>query len=526
MPFDKEHSARVREPGDFIEDSIRRSNISDGIDLLSGQLLEDQVPEGGDPESMVTQSYRFDAAKFSAQEAQDWLEEEGIEVIEFEEASDEEAEEAAEPEDNDDKDDKNGTDEDDGKPIEDDTEDYLVREAKAREKYAGLVNLAAGTYSAKCKMKALAMPTVTAIAAPGEDEGEEPAASEDGKIRREFRLLSGDQIITDSQGLVLSIPGEVLEAAAPMFAERLDARGRGGPMPLRLDHDRAADRIVGRVESSSFAAAESFEGIEIPAGVNGVVAVDPELDPKVAKLVDEGLINAVSAHWTQEWVPSHPEMGLWEFLVSMGDVVEGEIVHMKASKITAVREVSLVDFGADPFALAAKADGGAAEEEMLKEILAACGLADDTSAEKAINQIKGQAEAMQAAQAELATAQAELAEVKAELEALKAAAQAEARKHKVEKAVAEGRLTPAEAKAMAPWAQASPESFEAFVAARKPGEGVPLGVQFNEIPAPAPEDVIPAGADPKVVEALKPLAEKLGMSVAELLAGKPAPPRK
>lgn len=78
-PYPNEHSARVRDPKDFIEDSFRRKNIDDGVDIIIGKL------KGGDG-SMVVQAYRFDASKFTAEEAKKWLKDHDVKYIDFEPA--------------------------------------------------------------------------------------------------------------------------------------------------------------------------------------------------------------------------------------------------------------------------------------------------------------------------------------------------------------------------------------------------------------------------------------------------------
>jgi hypothetical protein len=79
-PYPNEHSARIREPGDFKPDSFRRKNIETGIDIIIGKL------KSGD-DSMVTQAYRFKADKFTAEEAKKWLKDHKIKYISFEAAS-------------------------------------------------------------------------------------------------------------------------------------------------------------------------------------------------------------------------------------------------------------------------------------------------------------------------------------------------------------------------------------------------------------------------------------------------------
>jgi len=80
MPLPSEHSARVRDPGDFKQDTFRRKNIDTGVDIITGKLKS-----GGD--EMVTQTYRFKVDKFTAAEAKEWLKDNKIEYISFEPAA-------------------------------------------------------------------------------------------------------------------------------------------------------------------------------------------------------------------------------------------------------------------------------------------------------------------------------------------------------------------------------------------------------------------------------------------------------
>jgi len=79
MPYPNEHSARLRNPDDFIQDSFRRQNIEDDIDIIIGKL------KGED--TMTTQSYRFKSDKFTVKQAKAWLKDHEIEYIAFEPAS-------------------------------------------------------------------------------------------------------------------------------------------------------------------------------------------------------------------------------------------------------------------------------------------------------------------------------------------------------------------------------------------------------------------------------------------------------
>lgn len=79
MPYPGEHSARVKNPGSFQEDSFRRQNIADGIDIIIGNL-------NGENE-LTTQAYRFKVDKFTAKEARSWLKDHDIKFISFEPAT-------------------------------------------------------------------------------------------------------------------------------------------------------------------------------------------------------------------------------------------------------------------------------------------------------------------------------------------------------------------------------------------------------------------------------------------------------
>lgn len=84
-PYPNEHSCRLREPGDFIDDSFRRySRESDGkkYSVIAGKL------EGGDG-SMIEQSYRYPTDDWGESEARSHCE--GHDGIKFEPASGEES---------------------------------------------------------------------------------------------------------------------------------------------------------------------------------------------------------------------------------------------------------------------------------------------------------------------------------------------------------------------------------------------------------------------------------------------------
>jgi len=79
MPYPSEHSARLRDPGDFQSNSFRRKEIAPGVSIVMGRLKGQQT--------MTAQSYRFDKERFTAAQAKTWLKEHDVKNISFEKAS-------------------------------------------------------------------------------------------------------------------------------------------------------------------------------------------------------------------------------------------------------------------------------------------------------------------------------------------------------------------------------------------------------------------------------------------------------
>lgn len=81
--FPNEHAARLADPADFLADSFRRKQIAAGISLVLAKRKAD-----GESGPMEAQSYRFDRAKFTAQQARKWLADHRVKPILFETAGD------------------------------------------------------------------------------------------------------------------------------------------------------------------------------------------------------------------------------------------------------------------------------------------------------------------------------------------------------------------------------------------------------------------------------------------------------
>ena len=65
-PYPNEHAQRVEDPKRFIQDRIRRKEIAPGVWIITG-------PKIGGSGSYEVQAYRFDAKKFTAEQARQWL---------------------------------------------------------------------------------------------------------------------------------------------------------------------------------------------------------------------------------------------------------------------------------------------------------------------------------------------------------------------------------------------------------------------------------------------------------------------
>jgi HK97 family phage prohead protease len=95
MPYPNEHAARLRDPGDFDPDSFRRTkggtiygskNVPETISIIWGKLKDANAPA----DAPLPQALRFPTSDWTEAQARKWLEDNEIEVIDFEPASEEE----------------------------------------------------------------------------------------------------------------------------------------------------------------------------------------------------------------------------------------------------------------------------------------------------------------------------------------------------------------------------------------------------------------------------------------------------
>lgn len=84
MPYPNEHSARVRDPGDFESDSFRVKKLpkskggKGGVRMIMGRLKGEKT--------MTVQAYRFPKSLYTPEEAKQWLKDNDVKYISFEAA--------------------------------------------------------------------------------------------------------------------------------------------------------------------------------------------------------------------------------------------------------------------------------------------------------------------------------------------------------------------------------------------------------------------------------------------------------
>lgn len=126
------------------------------------------------------------------------------------------------------------------------------------------------------------------------------------------------------------------------------------------DHETDMDNWVGLVTGVKWT--ESFvdtaTGITVPAGIDGMIAIDAKTNPKTARGVLGGMIYSNSVTVEFEYEMSHHFENEWDFIERVGTFgSDGKMIRRLVKKIVNYHESSLVWLGADPFAKAIKTEG-------------------------------------------------------------------------------------------------------------------------------------------------------------------------
>jgi len=158
-----------------------------------------------------------------------------------------------------------------------------------------------------------------------------------------FRLLSATMVGAGSWKASDFSDANLLKASTQKLSGK----------PVYKNHDLEVDNWVGMVKETKWT--ESFvnnDGIAVPAGIDGILAIDAKTSPKTARGVLMGAIYSNSVTVEFDWEPSHSFDKEIDFLMSLGSISEkdGKMVCRKVKAIHNYHESSLVFLGADPFA--------------------------------------------------------------------------------------------------------------------------------------------------------------------------------
>jgi hypothetical protein len=111
------------------------------------------------------------------------------------------------------------------------------------------------------------------------------------------------------------------------------------------DHDMSVDNWIGTTEQAYW-----DQSADIPPGVNVMMKVDTKADPKTARGLISGALNSVSVTVSFDYEPSHPDMNEMDFVMNLGQEVDGKTVQALITGIKRVYELSTVWSGADVYA--------------------------------------------------------------------------------------------------------------------------------------------------------------------------------
>lgn len=164
-----------------------------------------------------------------------------------------------------------------------------------------------------------------------------------------FRLISATVVGGGSWKATDFSDVKVLKKSTPL----LDG------VPLYKDHETDLNNWSGLVNGVKWTKAfTQDDGIDVPAGIDGIVAIDKVVDPKLARGVISGAIYSNSVTVEFDWEMSHTFENEWDFLNKLGTIgSDGKMIRRMVKTIHNYHESSLVWLGADPFAKAIDANG-------------------------------------------------------------------------------------------------------------------------------------------------------------------------
>lgn len=156
-----------------------------------------------------------------------------------------------------------------------------------------------------------------------------------------FRLISATTVGANSYKATY-FPAEVLEASMPLLINK----------PIYRNHDMDPDCWLGVVQAVEWGRSYLQGTTEIPAGINGMLAIDTqnEANAELARGIVMQAVRSNSVTVEFEWIPSHQFEFDFQFWDALGTMVDGRMVTRVVTNILDYHETSIVGLGADPFA--------------------------------------------------------------------------------------------------------------------------------------------------------------------------------
>jgi len=121
--------------------------------------------------------------------------------------------------------------------------------------------------------------------------------------------------------------------------------------PVYTEHNTSLDNWLGMVQKTTWSEATVMNGTTIPAGINGMLAIDAKSNPKILRgILAKGIFsNSVTVVF--DWKPSHTFEDEYTFRRMVGSLAEdGNMIRRVVTAIHDYYESSLVFLGADPYA--------------------------------------------------------------------------------------------------------------------------------------------------------------------------------
>jgi hypothetical protein len=178
---------------------------------------------------------------------------------------------------------------------------------------------------------------------------------EEDFVQVPFRLLSAT-IVAGATWRATEFPANVLKASTKKLLGK----------PVYLEHDTNLLNWVGMVRNPTWVDERMENGVRIPAGIDGIIAIDAKTNPKIVRATLSGGIFSNSVTIVFDSKPSHSFEEQWQFRDAVGTMhKDGSMVRYVATKVHEYQESSLVFLGADPYAKMRDSEGNLSHVDIL-----------------------------------------------------------------------------------------------------------------------------------------------------------------